>query len=149
MEGADVNYGKDGQQKVEMLYSVRLAPAPQTRNPMLRQFLLGKIHRCRVTWANMDYVGSVSIDADLMDAAGFMENERVEVYNISNGSRFATYAIPAARGGGEVGINGAAAHLAKAGDLVILASYGLLAPEEAAAHRARVVLVDGDNGIAG
>jgi aspartate 1-decarboxylase len=112
---------------------------------MLRQFLLGKIHRCRVTWTDVDYVGSVAIDPDLMEAAGFSENERVEVYNISNGSRFATYAIGGERGGGEIGINGAAAHLAKAGDLVILASYGLLTPEEAASHRPRVVLVDGDN----
>jgi aspartate 1-decarboxylase len=112
---------------------------------MLRQFLLGKIHRCRVTRANMDYAGSVTIDAALMEAAGFMEAERVEVYNISNGSRFATYAIPGERGGGEIGINGAAAHLAGAGDLVILASYGLLSPEEAAGHRARVVLVDEQN----
>jgi aspartate 1-decarboxylase len=97
----------------------------------------------------MDYVGSVAIDAALMEAAGFMENERVEVYNISSGGRFATYAIPAARGGGAVGINGAAAHLAGAGDLVILASYGLLSPEEAAGHRPRVVLVDGANRVVG
>jgi len=115
---------------------------------MLRQFMLGKIHRCRVTWADMDYVGSVTIDRDLMEAAGFMDNERVEVYNITNGNRFATYAIPGGRGTGEIGINGAAAHLAKAGDLVILVSYGLLTQEEAAGHKARVVLVDGDNRMA-
>jgi aspartate 1-decarboxylase len=95
----------------------------------------------------MDYVGSVAVDPLLMEAAGFLENERVEVYNVSNGSRFATYVIAGLRGAGEIGINGAAAHLAGAGDLVILASYGLLSPEEAAAHRPRVALVDSDNRV--
>jgi aspartate 1-decarboxylase len=114
---------------------------------MLRQFLLGKIHRCTVTWADMDYVGSVAVDPLLMEAAGFLENERVEIYNISNGCRFATYVIAGRRGSGEIGINGAAAHLAKAGDLAILASYALLSPEEAASHRPRLVLGDSANGI--
>jgi len=121
---------------------------PTTGNQlMLRQFMLGKIHRCRVTWADMDYIGSVTIDQALMEAAGFLENERVEVYNITNGNRFATYAIPGERGKGEIGINGAAAHLASVGDLVILVSYGLLAPEEATTHKTKVVLVDGDNRV--
>jgi aspartate 1-decarboxylase len=112
---------------------------------MLRQFLLGKIHRATVTRADLNYVGSITVDSALMEAAGFLEHEKVEVYNIANGARFATYAIPGAHSSGEIGINGAAAHLAKPGDLVIIASYGLLAPEEIAGHAPKIVMVDSKN----
>jgi aspartate 1-decarboxylase len=114
---------------------------------VLRHFLLGKIHRATVTRADLDYVGSITIDVALMEAAGFLENEKVDIYDVTNGSRLATYVIPGVRGSGEIGINGAAAHLVKPGDLVILASYGWMAAHEAAAHRPRVVHVDAKNRI--
>jgi aspartate 1-decarboxylase len=114
---------------------------------MLRHFLLGKIHRATVTRADLDYVGSITIDLDLAESAGFLENEKIDIYDVTNGARLATYVIPGVRGSGEIGINGAAAHLVKPGDLVILASYGWLTPEEAAAHRPRVVHVDQQNRV--
>jgi aspartate 1-decarboxylase len=114
---------------------------------MLRHFLLGKIHRATVTRADIDYVGSVTIDSTLMEAAGFLENERVDIYDVTNGARLSTYVIPGRPGSGEVGINGAAAHLVHAGDLVILASYGWMSAAEAESHRPRVVHVDGRNRI--
>jgi len=114
---------------------------------MLRHFLLGKIHRATVTRADIDYVGSITIDVALMEAAGFLENEKIDIYDVSNGSRLSTYVIPGQRGSGEIGINGAAAHLIRRGDLVILASYGWMAAEEAAKQRPRVVHVDGKNRV--
>jgi aspartate 1-decarboxylase len=114
---------------------------------MLRHFLLGKIHRATVTRADLHYVGSITIDPLLMEAAGLLENEKIDIYDVTNGSRLATYVIPGQRGSGEIGINGAAAHLVKPGDLVILASYGWMTPEEARVHRPRVVHVDGHNRI--
>jgi aspartate 1-decarboxylase len=114
---------------------------------MMRQFLLAKIHRCVVTRADLNYQGSVTLDLDLMEAAGFLENERVEVYNITNGQRFATYVIPGERGSGEIGLNGAAAHLVSVGHLLILASYGMLNEAEFAGHRPRAVFVDAQNRI--
>lgn len=115
---------------------------------MLRHFLLGKIHRATVTRADLHYVGSITIDRDLIEAAGFVENEKIDIYDVTNGARLATYVIPGERGSGEIGINGAAAHLVKPGDLVILASYGWMTAEEAAQHRPRVVHVDARNRIA-
>jgi aspartate 1-decarboxylase len=109
--------------------------------------LLGKIHRATVTRADIDYVGSITIDRDLMEAAGLLENEKVEIYDVTNGARLQTYVIPGARGRGEVGINGAAAHLVDRGDLVIIAAYGWLNEEEASSHRPRVVHVDGRNRV--
>ena len=114
---------------------------------MLRHFLLGKIHRATVTRADLHYVGSITIDTDLMEAAGFLENEKVDIYDVTNGARLSTYVIPGPRGSGEIGINGAAAHLVKRGDLVILASYAWLSAEEAAKHRPRVVHVDSSNRV--
>lgn len=114
---------------------------------MLRHFLLGKIHRATVTRADIDYVGSITIDAALVEAAGFLENEKIDIYDVTNGARLSTYVIPGVRGSGEIGINGAAAHLVKPGDLVILASYGWMAPEEAAEHRPHVVHVDAKNRV--
>jgi aspartate 1-decarboxylase len=114
---------------------------------VLRQFLLGKVHRATVTRADIDYVGSITIDVDLVEAAGFLENEKIDIYDVTNGARLSTYVIPGRRGSGEVGINGAAAHLVRPGDLVILAAYGWLDAAEAAAHKPRVVHVDAANRI--
>jgi L-aspartate-alpha-decarboxylase len=114
---------------------------------MLRNFLLGKIHRCVVTRADLDYVGSITLDPVLIRAAGFLENEKIDIYDVTNGARISTYVIPGQEGSGEVGINGAAAHHVKAGDLVILASYGWMTEEEALARKPSVVFVDGRNRI--
>lgn len=114
---------------------------------MLRHFLLGKIHRAVVTRADLDYVGSITLDPLLIRAAGFLENEKVDIYDVTNGSRLSTYVIPGVPGSGEVGINGAAAHLVKAGDLVILANYGWMTEEEAAQTLPKVVFVDNRNRI--
>jgi aspartate 1-decarboxylase len=111
----------------------------------LRQMLLGKIHRAVVTRADVDYVGSITIDEELVDAAGFLPNEKVEIYNVTNGSRLSTYVIAAPRGSGEFGINGAAAHLVRKGDLVIVASYGWMKEKAALKHRPRIVHVDDEN----
>jgi aspartate 1-decarboxylase len=114
---------------------------------MLRHFLLGKIHRAVVTRADLDYVGSITLDPLLIEAAGFLENEKVDIYDVSNGARLATYVIPGIPGSGEVGVNGAAAHLVKAGDLIIIANYGWMTEEEAARRRPSVVFVDDRNRI--
>jgi aspartate 1-decarboxylase len=114
---------------------------------MLRHFLLGKIHRATVTRADLDYVGSITIAVDLIEAAGFLENEKIDIYDVTNGARLSTYVIPGRRGSGEIGINGAAAHLVKEGDLVILASYAWMTAGEAAVHRPRVVHVDAKNRV--
>jgi aspartate 1-decarboxylase len=114
---------------------------------MFRQFLLGKIHRATVTRADLHYVGSITLDPLLIEAAVFLENEKIDIYDITNGSRLSTYVIPGDPGSGEVGINGAAAHLVQAGDLVILASYGWLDAEEAARHVPKVIFVDESNRI--
>ena len=114
---------------------------------MMRQFLLGKIHRCVVTRADLDYMGSITIDPLLIAGAGFLENEKIDIYDISNGSRISTYVIPGVPGSGEVGINGAAAHHVRAGDLVILAAYGWMTEAEAAGMRPKVVFVDERNAV--
>jgi aspartate 1-decarboxylase len=114
---------------------------------MLRHFLLGKIHRAVVTRADLDYVGSITIDPLLIGAAGFLENEKVDIYDVTNGSRLATYVIPGVPGSGEIGINGAAAHLVNKGDLVIIASYGWMTEEESLEHAPKVVFVDERNRI--
>ena len=116
---------------------------------MQRHFLLGKIHRATVTRADLDYVGSITIDVDLAEAAGFLENEKIDIYDVTNGARLSTYVIPGKRGSGEIGINGAAAHLVHRGDLVILASYGWMTADEHSLHRPRVVHVDAANRIVG
>ena len=114
---------------------------------LLRTFLRAKIHRATVTAADLDYVGSVTLDADLMDAADIDHLERVEVYDITNGSRLATYALRGRRGSGEVQINGAAALLVRPGDLVIVTAYAQADRTEIASYRARVVLVDDANRV--
>ncbi len=104
-----------------------------------------KLHRATVTGADLDYEGSISIDPALCEAAGFFLHERVEIYNINNGERFATYVIHGKKG--EIGLNGAAARLAHKGDKVILVTYGQLDQAEASKHHPTVVLLNDDNTI--
>ena len=112
---------------------------------MQRTLLKSKIHRATVTDADLHYQGSVKVDPLLMAAADLLPHERVEIYNVTNGERFATYVIEGTPGRGEVVINGAAAHKARRGDLVILASYAAYDEAEARAHRPQVVFVDEAN----
>lgn len=95
------------------------------------EVLKSKIHRVAVTQADLNYIGSITIDEDLMDAAGLIENERVYIYNINNGERFDTYAIKGRRGSGVIGLNGAAARLAQIGDMVIIVSFAQMDLEQA------------------
>lgn len=112
---------------------------------MQRTLLKSKIHRATVTAADLHYQGSVKVDPLLMAAADLLPHERVEIYNVTNGERFATYVIEGTPGSGEVVINGAAAHKARRGDLVILCSYASYDEEEAREHRPQVVFVDAHN----
>jgi aspartate 1-decarboxylase len=112
---------------------------------MRRTFFKSKIHRATVTHADLDYEGSVTIDRDLMDAAGIWEYEAVHVWNVTRGTRLQTYAIEGERGSGVICINGAAAHLNKPGDVVILATFAELEESEARTFKPTVVLVDGRN----
>jgi aspartate 1-decarboxylase len=114
---------------------------------MQRTMLKSKIHRATVTEANLDYQGSVTLDPALMEAADLLHFERVEIYDVTNGERFATYAIPGRPGSGEVCLNGAAAHKVRPGDLVILASYADYDEEAARSHRPALVFVDEANRI--
>jgi aspartate 1-decarboxylase len=107
--------------------------------------LKGKIHRAAVTQCDLDYEGSISVDATLMERAGILPNEQVDVLNINNGQRFTTYAIPAPAGSGTIGVNGAAARLAQKGDLVIIVAYARMEEAEAKSFQPRVVLVDQAN----
>ncbi|MDD7812682.1 aspartate 1-decarboxylase [Mycolicibacter sinensis] len=112
---------------------------------MFRTMLKSKIHRATVTHADLHYVGSVTIDADLMEAADLLEGEQVTIVDIDNGARLVTYAITGKRGTGVIGINGAAAHLVHPGDLVILIAYGTMDDAEARRYQPRIVFVDSDN----
>jgi aspartate 1-decarboxylase len=112
---------------------------------MLRTMLKSKIHRATVTQADLHYVGSVTIDADLMDAVDLLEGEQVTIVDIDNGNRLVTYAITGERGTGIIGINGAAAHLIHPGDLVILIAYATMEDAEARSFAPRVIFVDGQN----
>ncbi|MFI5165366.1 MAG: aspartate 1-decarboxylase [Thermoanaerobaculales bacterium] len=114
---------------------------------MMRPFLRAKIHRAEVTHCDPDYVGSISIDRDLLAAADLLPLEQVGVYNITRGTRFTTYCLAAKAGSGEIGVNGAAAHLAKQGDFVIIAAYCQLDREDVPHHCARIVLVDEANRV--
>lgn len=110
----------------------------------LRMFK-SKIHRATVTHADLDYEGSVTIDQDLMDQAEILPHEEVHIWNVTRGSRLSTYALSGPRGSGAVCVNGAAAHLNKPGDLVILATFAEMTPQEAKEYEPVVVRVDGQN----
>jgi aspartate 1-decarboxylase len=114
---------------------------------MLRTMMKSKIHRATVTQADLHYVGSVTVDEDLLEAADLLPGELVHIVDVTNGARLETYTIAGERGSGVLGINGAAAHLVHPGDLVILIAYGQLEDAEAREHRPSVVFVDADNRI--
>ena len=109
--------------------------------------LKGKIHRATVKQAALDYVGSITIDEDLLEAAGILEYQKVEIADVDTGKRFATYAIAGERGSGMICLNGAAARCVSVGDLVIIMAYAEMSVEEAETHKPKVVLLDGDNRI--
>ncbi|MDP0396863.1 aspartate 1-decarboxylase [Tsukamurella strandjordii] len=112
---------------------------------MLRTMMTSKIHRATVTEANLHYVGSVTVDADLLDAANLLEGEQVAIVDVTNGARLETYTIAGERGSGVIGINGAAAHLVSPGDIVILIAYGQFDEAELKTYAPSVVFVDADN----
>jgi aspartate 1-decarboxylase len=114
---------------------------------LLRTMLKSKIHRATITRADLHYVGSITLDEDLMDAAGLLPHELVTVADIDNGNRLDTYVIPGRRGSGVVAINGAAAHLVSEGHLVIIMNYAQYTDEEARALKPAVVFVDSDNKV--
>ncbi|WP_313542923.1 aspartate 1-decarboxylase [Leifsonia aquatica] len=114
---------------------------------MLRTMFTSKIHRATVTHADLHYVGSLTVDRDLLDAADLLPGQQVSVVDIANGNRFETYLIPGERGSGVIGVNGAAAHLAHVGDLVIVMAYGQMDDTEARSYVPRVVHVDERNRI--
>ena len=116
---------------------------------MRRTMLGGKIHRATVTGADLDYEGSITVDADLLDAAGILEHEAVRIWDVSNGARLETYALTGERGSGIVRANGAAAHLVHPGDLVIIANFVELEDAEARRWQPRVAAVDESNRIVG
>ena len=114
---------------------------------MMRVMMKSKIHRATVTQADLHYVGSISIDQDLMEASDLLEGEKVAIVDVTNGARLETYAIPAPRGSGMIGINGAAAHLVHEGDLVIIISYAMVDDAEARTLKPTVVHVDAHNRV--
>jgi aspartate 1-decarboxylase len=114
---------------------------------MLVNIFKSKIHRVKVTQAELNYVGSITIDEDLLEAAGIMENERVQVVNNNNGERLETYAIKGKRGSGIICLNGAAARKAEVGDIVIIISYAWMTQEEAKTHKPLVVFPDENNRV--
>ena len=114
---------------------------------MLVTLMKAKLHRATVTQADLDYEGSIAIDADLLDAAGIFPHEQVDVLNITNGQRFTTYAIEARRGSRVIGVNGAAARLVQKNDKIIVVTYGQLPQEEARQWSPTVVLLDDRNEI--
>jgi len=113
-----------------------------------RTLMKSKLHRATVTMADLDYIGSVTIDRDLMDAADLLPNERVQVLDVTNGARLETYVIEGEQGSGVIGINGAAAHLVHPGDVVLIVSFAEFEEDEARAWMPTVVLLDADNRVA-
>jgi len=111
------------------------------------EVMKSKIHRARVTQAELNYVGSITIDQDLMDAADIIANEKVQIVNNNNGARLETYVIPGERGTGTICLNGAAARLVQVGDIVIIISYALMDREEARSHKPLLVFPDEHNKI--
>ncbi|GAB6933099.1 aspartate 1-decarboxylase [Calditerricola satsumensis] len=114
---------------------------------MFRTMMKAKIHRATVTEANLNYVGSITIDADILDAVDILPNEKVQVVNNHNGARFETYVIPGPRGSGVICLNGAAARLVQPGDVIIIISYALMTDEEARRHRPRIAIMGEGNRI--
>ena len=118
---------------------------------MIRTMLQGKLHRVKVTQADLHYEGSCAIDgewldlAGILDASGILENEAIDIWNVTNGKRFSTYAIAAERGSRIISVNGAAAHCADVGDIVIIASFVTMSDEEARTWRPKVAYFEGDN----
>ena len=115
---------------------------------MFRTMMKSKIHRATVTEANLNYVGSITIDQDILDAVDLLENEKVQIVNNNNGARLETYVISGQRGSGVICLNGAAARLVQPGDTVIIISYAVMSDEEARQHRPVVALMNKDNTIA-
>ena len=111
------------------------------------EMLKAKIHRAIVTQAELDYVGSITVDIDLLEASGILEYEKVQIVDINNGSRFETYTIAGERGSGVICLNGAAARCVSTGDKIIIMSYCTLTPDEARTHTPKVVFVDDENKI--
>jgi len=111
------------------------------------EIMKSKIHRATVTEADLSYIGSITIDEDLMDAANLIENERVDIYNINNGQRFNTYVIKGERGKGDIGVNGAAARMVQKGDLLIIVSYARMEFEEAKSFVPSIVFPTENNKI--
>jgi aspartate 1-decarboxylase len=114
---------------------------------MFRTMMNGKIHRAVVTEANLNYVGSITIDTDILDAVGMVPNEKVQIVNNNNGARFETYIIPGERGSGVICVNGAAARLVQEGDIVIIISYAMIAEENITNHEPKVAIMDEKNRI--
>jgi len=114
---------------------------------MLLEMFKAKIHQARITQADLFYEGSLSIDEDLLEAAGILPHEKVQVVNINNGNRFETYAILGKRGSGVIGLNGAAARLGVPGDMIIIITYAQMTEEEAKTFKPTVILVDEKNKI--
>ncbi len=114
---------------------------------MLLTLLKSKIHRATVTDANLNYVGSITIDPILLQTAGILEHEQVSIVNVNNGARFETYVILGQPGSGEICLNGAAARLVQPGDVVIIIAYAHMTPEEAQIHTPKVVMVDSHNRV--
>lgn len=114
---------------------------------MYRTMMSGKLHRATVTEANLNYVGSITIDEDLIDAVGMLPNEKVQIVNNNNGARLETYIIPGQRGSGVICLNGAAARLVQKGDKVIIISYKMMSDQEAAKHQPKVAVLNDKNKI--
>ncbi|MCS0653998.1 aspartate 1-decarboxylase [Cytobacillus firmus] len=115
---------------------------------MFRTMMNGKIHRATVTEANLNYVGSITIDTDIIEAVGMAPNEKVQIVNNNNGARFETYIIPGERGSGVICVNGAAARLVQEGDIVIIISYALVPDDKVPYHEPKVAIMDSNNRIA-
>ncbi len=116
---------------------------------MQRVMLRSKLHRVTVTQADLNYEGSCGIDVDLLEAADIWVGEKIELYNVNNGERFATYAIPGVRGSGEISLNGAAARRAHLGDLLIICTYAPMTESQAREYVPKIVFVDDQNRITG
>lgn len=116
---------------------------------MQRIMLRAKLHRVTVTECVLNYEGSCGIDVNLLEAVDIRVNEKIEIYNVNNGERFSTYAIPGKRGSGDISLNGAAARLAQLGDLLIICTYGPMSDEESASYTPKVAFVDAKNQITG